>query len=64
MLLFDQNLSPRLLDALRAIYPGSMHVQDAGLAEAPDDIVWNFAVERGLAIVTKDAGFRQRSFLE
>ncbi|MGB6870732.1 MAG: DUF5615 family PIN-like protein [Acidobacteriaceae bacterium] len=64
MFLFDQNLSPRLIDALRDLYPGSVHVQGAGLAEAPDDAVWNFAIERGLSIVTKDAGFRQRSFLE
>ena len=64
MFLFDQNLSPRLIDALRDLYPGSMHVRDVGLAAAPDDEVWSFAVKQGLSIVTKDAGFRQRSFLE
>jgi predicted nuclease of predicted toxin-antitoxin system len=41
-----------------------VHVQDVGLAEAADDAVWNYAVERDLVIVKKDADFRQRSFLE
>lgn len=62
-LLFDQNLSHRLLQALRQEYPDSLHVRAVGLKEAADTQVWQYASEHGLTIVTKDADFHQRSFL-
>ena len=61
-LLFDENLSPRLSEALRDLYPESVHVRDVGLASSTDAEVWRYALEHGLAIVSKDADFRQRSF--
>ncbi|MCX6638161.1 MAG: DUF5615 family PIN-like protein [Acidobacteria bacterium] len=63
-LLFDQNLSPWLCRALADRFPNSVHVREVGLREAADSIVWDYAALHGLAIVTKDADFRQRSFLE
>ncbi len=62
-LLFDQNLSPRLVDLLADFYPGSTHVQTLGLDRAMDDAVWNYARENGLIIVTKDTDFSERSVL-
>lgn len=62
-LLLDQNLSPRLVLALADLYPRSVHVRDVGLAMAADDVVWAYAAEHGLTIVSKDADFHQRSFL-
>ncbi len=62
-LLFDQNLPPRLVSSLSDLYPDSMHVRDLGLQAADDETVWAYAVEHGLAIVSKDSDFRQRSFL-
>ncbi|MGE3153030.1 MAG: DUF5615 family PIN-like protein [Nitrospiraceae bacterium] len=62
-LLLDQNLSHRLLQALRQEYPGSLHVRDVGLKDAADTEVWQYASEHDLTIVTKDADFHQRSFL-
>lgn len=62
-LLFDQNLSPRLVDALSDIYPGSGHVQSAGLDRAVDEEVWNHARQHHLIIVTKDTDFHERSVL-
>jgi len=35
-LLFDQNLSHRLLESLDDLFPGSLHVRLLGLAEADD----------------------------
>jgi len=64
MFLFDQNLSPLLVDLLGGVFPNSVHVQQIGLAEATDSEIWSHAVRKGLVIVTKDADFRQRSFLE
>ena len=62
-LLFDQNLSPRLVPKLIDLYAGSSHVRDVGLQAANDDAIWEYAAANGFAIVSKDADFHQRSFL-
>lgn len=60
-LLFDQNISPNLVALLADVFPGSLHVREAGLERATDESVWRFALERGFAIVTKDSDFQERS---
>ena len=62
-LLFDHNLSYRLVALLAAYYPGSVHVRDVGLHTAADETVWQYAREHGLAIVSKDVEFHQRSLV-
>lgn len=56
-LLLDQNLSPRLVQRLTDLYPGSAHVSQHGLEEADDTEVWSFARENGYLIVSKDTDF-------
>ena len=63
-LLFDQNLSSWLCRVLADCFPGAIHVREVGLIQAADATIWQYAAQHGLAIVTKDADFRQRSFLE
>lgn len=63
-LLFDENVSPRLPELLRAEYPDSAHVRDVGLAGHSDLQIWDHAHDYGFTIVSKDDDFRQRSFLE
>ena len=62
-LLFDQNLSPSLVDSLADIYPESVHVQSVDLDRADDVAVWDFARLHQLVIVTKDADFQERSLI-
>jgi predicted nuclease of predicted toxin-antitoxin system len=62
-LLFDQNLSFRLVALLADLYPGSIHVRDVGLQAVNDGEVWEYARQHGFMIVSKDVGFHQRSFL-
>jgi predicted nuclease of predicted toxin-antitoxin system len=62
-LLFDQNLAPRLVARLADIFPASEHVRDVGLAARDDLALWEYAKAGGFAIVSKDADFRQLSFL-
>ncbi|HEX9284788.1 MAG TPA: DUF5615 family PIN-like protein [Nitrospirales bacterium] len=62
-LLFDQNLSPRLVGVLADLFSGSTHVRNEGLQTADDDTLWNYAARRGFVIVSKDADFHQRSFV-
>ncbi len=62
-LLFDENLSPRLVGLLAVEYPGSEHVRNVGLAAAPDPAVWAYAAAQGLVIVSKDSDFQHRALL-
>jgi predicted nuclease of predicted toxin-antitoxin system len=62
-LLFDQNLSPRLVAILADLHGGSTHVRNEGLQRADDDAVWAYALRQGFVIVSKDADFHQRSFV-
>ena len=62
-LLFDENLSFRLVQALVDAYPGSTHVREVGLLGAEDRCIWTYAAEYGFMIVSKDTDFYQRSLL-
>lgn len=62
-LLYDENLAPGLVEELADIFPGSLHIREVGLKAAPDPVVWAYAARAGYVIVSKDADFRQRSFL-
>lgn len=56
-LLFDQNLSPKLVSRLADLFPGSAHVLALGLDMADDAAIWEYARDNDFAIVTKDADF-------
>jgi len=62
-LLFDENLSPRLVSLLLDVYPGSAHAHDVGLASASDEAVWIYARKNGFIVCTKDSDFHERSLL-
>ena len=56
-LLFDENLSRKLVVRLADLYPGSAHVVDADLLESPDRDIWEFAKAREFVIVSTDSDF-------
>jgi predicted nuclease of predicted toxin-antitoxin system len=62
-LLFDQNLSRKLVNRLSDIFPESSHVQFQGLSEADDSEIWEFAKNNGFCMVTQDVDFADRSRL-
>ena len=62
-LLFDQNLSPRLPNQLEDIFPGSLHVREVGLIKAMDTLIWKYARQHEMILISKDADFHQRSLL-
>jgi len=62
-LLFDENLSHKLVRLLEDLLPNSIHVRDVGLKAADDPLVWEYAKDNGLILVSKDADMHQRSFL-
>ena len=53
-LLFDENLSPKLSIRLSDIFPDSLHVRDVGMKATIDPIVWNYAKDNDLMIVSKN----------
>lgn len=62
-LLFDENLSYRLVAALADIYPDSKHVREIGLLGADDLKVWNYASAHGFLLASKDTDFYERSLV-
>jgi predicted nuclease of predicted toxin-antitoxin system len=62
-LLFDENLSHRLVDLLAAEFPHSAHPRRLGMLGASDLVLWEYARQHGFTIVSKDNDFRQRVFL-
>jgi predicted nuclease of predicted toxin-antitoxin system len=63
-LLFDANVSHRLVTDLDSEFQGSTHVRDVGLRGAEDRAIWDHARRHGFAIVSKDIDFRERSYVE
>ena len=61
-LLIDENLSYRLVARLEEAFPGTASVNQVGLRSQPDTAIWDYAVEQGFAIVSKDEDLRQLSF--
>ncbi len=53
-LLFDQNLSPCLVNLLSNLYPNSAHVMTVGLDRALDKVIWDYALQNNYTIVTKE----------
>ncbi|WP_427159232.1 DUF5615 family PIN-like protein [Aliinostoc sp. HNIBRCY26] len=62
-LLFDQNLSRKLVTRLADIFPDSSHVQFHELQEKTDTEIWEFARQNDFCIVIQDADFAERSRL-
>jgi predicted nuclease of predicted toxin-antitoxin system len=58
-ILFDENLSSKLVVKLAELFPGSIHVKSAGLEASPDLEIWDFAGRQGFLLVTTDADFCQ-----
>lgn len=62
-LLFDENLSPKLVAKLADAYPGSAHVFDRLPPSSSDSAIWDLASGEGFTIVTKDDDFNAMSLV-
>jgi predicted nuclease of predicted toxin-antitoxin system len=58
-LLLDENLSPRLILHLAALFPGLTHVRDVGLKQAGDREIREWARRNSYTVVSADADFRR-----
>ncbi len=62
-LLFDENLSPTLTRRLVDVFPDSIHVRDVGMKATDDPVVWDYAKDNDLMIVSKDADMHDLSLV-
>ena len=62
-LLFDQNLSFKLCDALADLFPSSSQIRLLGLERADDREVWVYAKTNGYTLVSQDADFAEMASL-
>jgi len=62
-LLFDLNISQRILKVLPEIYNGTIHVKMEGLINSPDRIIWDFAKKNGFIVVPQDSDFNELNSL-
>ena len=60
-LLFDENLSRKLVARIADLYPGSAHLSHLGLLETADATIWDYAKAHGFKIVTTDSDFFERA---
>ena len=63
-LLFDHNLSPRLVSLVADLYPNSNHLYLMGLDQESDLLVWEPAKIQNYIIVTKDSDFNELLILK
>lgn len=56
-LLFDQNISHKLIEKIKDIYPDSSHVGFHNLSKSDDYQVREFAIQHDFLIVTQDSDF-------
>ncbi len=63
-LLFDENLSPKLVRRLAEAFPDSAHVDRVGLGSEQDDDIWEYAKKNKFTIVSKDSDLHEKSLLK
>ena len=62
-LLFDQNISFRILRLLPDSFSDCRHVRSVGLNDCNDAKIWQYAKQNGFTVVTFDADFFDISVL-
>jgi predicted nuclease of predicted toxin-antitoxin system len=63
-LLFDQNISFRILSKIKVNFPDAKQVRQLGIENYADIEIWKFAKENEFTIVTFDADFYDLSNLK
>ncbi|MBI3877548.1 MAG: DUF5615 family PIN-like protein [Verrucomicrobia bacterium] len=62
-LLFDHNLSHKLVRRLADLFPDSTQTRLLNFSEAPDESIWQHAREHGFVVVTLDKDFADLALL-
>ena len=62
-LLFDQNISFRLVKRIKDIFPGSVQVREVGLENKTDIDIWQYAQVNNYCIISFDSDFYDLSLV-
>ena len=62
-LLFDQNISFRIVSKLKDTFPEARQVRELGLENSTDREIWEYAKRNNYSVVTFDADFYDMSNL-
>lgn len=62
-LLFDQNISFRIVSKLKDTFPEAQQVRELGLENSTDREIWEYAKRNDYTVVTFDADFYDMSNL-
>lgn len=63
-LLFDQNISFRIIKLISEEFPKVNHVNELGLADSTDMAIWEFAKSNNYSIVTFDSDYYDLSIVK
>ena len=63
-LLFDQNISFRLIERISNLYPDAKQVRELGLENVTDNEIFEFAKKNDYSIVTFDSDFCDLNILK
>jgi predicted nuclease of predicted toxin-antitoxin system len=62
-LLFDHNLSPRLVNNFTDLYPNSQHLFLLEMDRDEDITIWEYARQQNYTIVTRDSDYNDLSLV-
>jgi len=62
-LLFDQNISYRIIKNLSNSFPEAKHISQVGLLDSTDTGIWEYARQNGFCIVTFDSDYYDLSIV-
>ena len=62
-LLFDQNISYRIVSKLKNTFPEAKQVREIGLENSTDRVIWEYSKRNDFTVVTFDADFYDMSNL-
>ena len=63
-LLFDQNISYRIINILSNSFPEAKHISQVGLLDSTDKGIWEYARQNGFCIVTFDSDYYDLSIVK
>ena len=63
-LLFDQNISYRIVKKLKDDFPECKHISDVELKDEEDPEIWNYAKKYHFTIVTFDSDFYETGLIQ
>ena len=62
-ILFDQNISFRIVNKIIDYFPGCKHVSDCALMDTQDSTIWTYDKENDFSLVTFDSDFYDISLI-